>query len=122
MPWKEVNVYGVVQTVAGVCAGLYVAATRGKVANFATKTGFGWGEAFLAQIPSAFVLRFVVLDVAAFDKNGCGSPDGKQQFYGRAFGFVVIAGGYGARSISGGAFNTAVALSLDVSHPGVGFG
>lgn len=36
---------------------------------------------------------------------------GKNQFY----DFVVIAGGYGADHISGGCFNTAVAIGIDVS-------
>merc|ERR1719506_1542163 len=80
----------------------------------------------LAEVLYTFVLCFVVLNVAASTKNGCGSLDGKpggpQQFYGLAIGFVVVAGGYGAGSISGGAFNPAVALGLDVSSAGVGFG
>merc|ERR1719310_2118323 len=97
-----------------------------KVVNVAPKPGFGWWEAMLAEVLYTFVLCFVVLNVAASTKNGCGSLDGKpggnQQFYGLAIGFVVVAGGYGAGAISGGAFNPAVALGLDVSSAGVGFG
>ena len=37
-------------------------------------------------------------------------------------GFVVIACGDGAGSFSGGAFNPAVALGLDASSAGGGFG
>merc|ERR550537_2131596 len=80
----------------------------------------------LAEVIYTFVLCFVVLNCAASNKNGCGcmKPEegGPQQFYGLAIGFVVIAGGYGAGAISGGAFNPAVALGLDVSSAGVGFG
>jgi len=47
---------------------------------------------------------------------------GKNQFYGLAIGFVVIAGGYGAGHISGGCFNPAVAWGIDVSSAGIGFG
>merc|ERR1719388_251979 len=122
MEWKEVAIYCVVQVVAGICAGLSFAAMLWKVVNVAPKPGFGWWEAFLAETLYTFVLCFVVLNVAASNKNGCGSLDGNQQFYGLAIGFVVVAGGYGAGSISGGAFNPAVALGLDVSSAGVGFG
>merc|ERR1719182_721145 len=73
----------------------------------------------LAEVLYTFVLCFVVLNCAASKKNGC---DTGIQFYGLAIGFVVIAGGYGAGAISGGAFNPAVALGLDVSSAGVGFG
>merc|ERR1719473_422385 len=81
----------------------------------------------LAEVLYTFVLCFVVLNAAGSKKAGCGSwpidkPGGPQQFYGLAIGFVVIAGGYGAGAISGGAFNPAVALGLDVSSAGVGFG
>jgi aquaporin Z len=122
MEWKEVAIYCVVQIIAGICAGLSFAAMLWKVVNVAPKPGFGWWEAMLAEVLYTFVLCFVVLNVAASNKNGCGSLDGKQQFYGLAIGFVVIAGGYGAGAISGGAFNPAVALGLDVSSAGVGFG
>jgi aquaporin Z len=47
---------------------------------------------------------------------------GKNQFYGLAIGFVVVAGGYGAGHISGGCFNPAVAIGIDVSSAGLGFG
>ena len=43
------------------------------------------------------------------------------KFYGLVIGFVVIACGDGARSFSGGAFDPAVALGLDMSSAGVGF-
>merc|ERR1719183_890295 len=117
-----VAIYCVVQIAAGICAGLCFAAMLWKVVNVAPKPGFGWWEAFLAETLYTFVLCFVVLNVAASNKNGCGSLDGKQQFYGLAIGFVVVAGGYGAGAISGGAFNPAVALGLDVSSAGEGFG
>jgi len=122
MEWKEVAIYCVVQIVAGICAGLCFAAMLWKVVNVAPKPGFGWWEAMLAEVLYTFVLCFVVLNVAASNKNGCGSLGGNQQFYGLAIGFVVVAGGYGAGAISGGAFNPAVALGLDVSSAGVGFG
>merc|ERR550537_38229 len=61
------------------------------------------------------MLCFVVLNTAC-------SKDKGNQYFGLAIGFVVIAGGYGAGSISGGCFNPAVALGIDVSSAGLGFG
>jgi len=87
--------------------------------NVAPQPGFGWWEAMLAEVLYTFMLCFVVLNVAASKKNGCATGN---QFYGLAIGGVIIAGAYGAGSISGGAFNPAVALGLDVSSAGVGFG
>merc|ERR1712054_568181 len=52
-------------------------------------------------------------------RNGC---DTMNEFYGLAIGFVIVAGGYGAGAISGGCFNPAVALGIDVSSAGLGFG
>merc|ERR1719316_656887 len=62
------------------------------------------------------MLCFVVLNVATASKNA------GNQFFGLAIGFVIIAGGYAAGNISGGAFNPAVALGIDVSSAGLGFG
>merc|ERR1719393_804440 len=62
------------------------------------------------------MLCFVVLNVATAGKNA------GNQFFGLAIGFVIIAGGYAAGGISGGAFNPAVALGIDVSSAGLGFG
>merc|ERR1719172_262076 len=69
----------------------------------------------LAEMLYTFVLCFVVLNCACSKKN-----DG-HEYFGLAIGFVIIAGAYGAGAISGGAFNPAVALGLDVSSAGVGF-
>merc|ERR1719487_3144591 len=109
MEWKEVAIYCVVQIIAGICAGLSFAAMLWKVVNVAPKPGFGWWEAGLAEILYTFVLCFVVLNCAACKKNK------GNQFFGLAIGLVIIAGGYGAGYISGGAFNPAVAFGLDVS-------
>ena len=62
------------------------------------------------------MLCFVVLNTAAAKNN---TPN---QFYGLAIGFVIIVGAYGAGAISGGCFNPAVALGMDVSSAGLGFG
>jgi aquaporin Z len=64
------------------------------------------------------MLCFVVLNVACSPQSG-NCPN---QFYGLAIGFVIIAGGYAGGWISGGCFNPAVALGIDVSSAGMGFG
>lgn len=46
----------------------------------------------------------------------------KNQYYGLAIAFVIIAGAYGAGAVSGGCFNPAVALGIDVASAGFGFG
>ena len=64
------------------------------------------------------MLTFVVMNVAAAKKN----VTEKNQYYGMAIAFTVLAGAYGAGAVSGGCFNPAVALGIDVSSAGVGFG
>merc|ERR1719252_378352 len=116
LDWPTVGIYCVVQILAGICAGLSYGALFFKVFNLAPGAGFGWWEAAMAEVLYTFMLCFVVLNVACAKKNA------GHQFYGLAIGFVIVAGAYGAGNISGGAFNPAVALGLDVSSAGVGFG
>jgi len=110
MEWLEVAIYAAVQIVAGICAGLCYLAVFGESFNLAPAKGHSWWQAGAAEVLYTFMLCFVVLNVAASKANG-----GKNQFYGLAIGFVVIAGAYGAGSISGGCFNPAVAVGIDVS-------
>merc|ERR1719238_707667 len=114
--WTQVGIYCVVQIIAGIVAALSYGALFFKVFNLAPSPGFGWWEALLAEVLYTFMLCFVVLNVATAAKNA------GNQFYGLAIGFVIIAGGYAAGNVSGGAFNPAVALGIDVSSAGLGFG
>jgi len=118
LEWKEVGIYCVVQILAGIAAGLSYGAMLNDVFNLEPAKGFGWWEAALAEVLYTCMLCFVVLNCAAAKKNGC---DTGNQFYGLAIGFVIVAGGYGAGHISGGAFNPAVALGIDVSSAFLGF-
>ena len=63
-------------------------------------------QAFLVEVIFTFALAFVVLNTATA-KGTQGNS-----FYGLAIGFTVMAGAYAAGSISGGAFNPAVALGI----------
>ena len=60
----------------------------------------------------------MVLNTAASKRNN--SPDDPNQFFALAIGVGIIAGGYAVGGISGGAFNPAVAIGLDVSSFGDG--
>mmetsp|Transcript_26833 Transcript_26833/g.62177 ORF Transcript_26833/g.62177 Transcript_26833/m.62177 type:complete len:342 (-) Transcript_26833:168-1193(-) len=71
----------------------------------------------VCEILYTCMLCFVVLNVAAAKKN---TPN---NFYGLAIGFVIIAAGvYGAGMASGGCFNPAVAIGIDLSSYHKGFG
>jgi len=64
--------------------------------------------ALLAEFLFTFALAYVVLNVATAKANANNS------FYGLAIGFTVLAGAYSVGSISGGAFNPAVAVGLGI--------
>merc|ERR1719426_741799 len=64
----------------------------------------------LAELLYTFMLCFVVLNVATSKRHA-----GKNQFYGLAIGFVIVAGAYSGGSVSMGCFNPAVAFGIDVS-------
>lgn len=116
MPWLDVGMYCLVQLFGGICGGMSYGILFSKVFNLQPGVHFGWFQAMLAEILYTFMLCFVVLNVAKTVKNA------GNQFYGLAIGFVLIAGGYAAGNISGGAFNPAVAVGIDVSSAGIGFG
>jgi len=116
MKWDQVARYCAVQVVAGILAALTYGLAFRKVFNLAPSPGFGWWEAMLAEVLYTFMLCFVVLNVCVAKNNR------KNNIYGLAIGFVVIAGAYGAGAVSGGCFNPAVALGIDVSSAGLGFG
>merc|ERR1719262_2007469 len=115
LDWWDVMLYCAVQIIAGICAGLSYGALFFKVFNLQPGAGFGWWEALLAEVLYTFMLCFVVLNTATASKNA------GNQFFGLAIGFVIVAGGYAAGNISGGAFNPAVALGIDISSKGFGY-
>jgi len=117
LEWKDVGIYMGCQVAGGICAGLVYGLALWDVFNLAPTPGFAWWQAGLAEFLYTFMLCFVVLNVACSRMHA-----GQNQFYGLAIGFVVVAGGYGAGHISGGCFNPAVAIGIDVSSAGLGFG
>ncbi len=65
---------------------------------------FNTGPAFVAELVFTFALAWVVLNVATSKDTANNS------FYGLAIGGTVMAGAFSVGSISGGAFNPAVAV------------
>jgi len=110
LEWSDVAIYSVTQIVAGICAGICYLAMFGKSFNLAPTKGHTMIQAGIAELLYTFMLCFVVLNVAASKKHG-----GKNQFYGLAIGFVIVAGAYSGGSVSMGCFNPAVAFGIDVS-------
>ena len=65
-------------------------------------------KALVAEFLFTFALCYVVLNVATV-KSTAGNS-----YFGLAIGFTVLAGAYAVGSISGGAFNPAVAIGLSI--------
>jgi len=115
--FKQVGVYCAVQIVAGIVAGFAYSLLFGESFNIGPTKGFVWWQAMICEMLYTFVLCFVVLNTAASKKLG-----GKNQFYGLAIGFVIVAGAYGSGAVSGGCFNPAVAIAIDITSIAQGFG
>eukprot|EP00933_Yihiella_yeosuensis_P026281 TRINITY_DN2039_c1_g1_i1.p1 TRINITY_DN2039_c1_g1~~TRINITY_DN2039_c1_g1_i1.p1 ORF type:complete len:458 (+),score=88.67 TRINITY_DN2039_c1_g1_i1:135-1508(+) len=118
LDWKTVGVYSLIQMCGGITAAFAYALLFNRTFNLAPAMGFGWVNAIMCELLYTCMLCFVVLNVAAAKKNAYE----KNQYYGLAIGFVIIAGAYSAGAVSGGCFNPAVALAIDISSAGVGFG
>jgi len=119
MPWKQVGIYVLVQIAAGIVAAICYSIMFWNAFNLGPSKGFGVVSVGLCETLYTFMLCFVVLNTAVARKYSEGEGN---QFYGLAIGFVIIAGAYGAGVVSGGCFNPAVAIGIDVSSSGMGFG
>src|SRR4051812_24850097 len=103
---NELGAYVIAQLVAAVIAGLvvvligYDADKAAVVANA--------GKMLVVEFLFTFALAWVVLNVA----TARGTED--NSFYGLAIGFTVAAGAFAVGSVSGGAFNPAVAIGAMV--------
>jgi len=107
--------YSVTQIVAGIAAGATYLWLMGKAFNLAPGAGHDGMTAGAVEILYTFMLCFVVLRAAVAK---CNPAD--NEYFGLAIGFVIVAGGYGGGWISGGAFNPAVAIGIDVASAGQG--
>lgn len=106
-PVKDVIPYIIAQCLAAVAAGFLVHYLKGGM-----QTGGGLVPAmipsFIVEFLFTFALCYVVLNTATADGTKGNS------YYGLAIGFTVTVGALAVGSISGGAFNPAVALGLGV--------
>jgi len=117
--WQTCGAYCFVQVIAGIVASFSYALLFWEAFHLAPLKGFGFMSAGLCEMLYTFMLCFVVLNVAVARKYSEGTGN---EWYGLAIGFVIVAGAYGAGAVSGGCFNPAVAIGVDTSSAGLGFG
>jgi aquaporin Z len=103
---KQVLPYWVAQVGGGVAAAFVAMYLVGKSGTPTEIVNLP--QAFLAEFLFTFALAYVVLNCA----TAKGTLD--NSFYGLAIGFTVMVGAFSVGSISGGAFNPAVAVAIGV--------
>lgn len=103
---KDVLPYWGAQVLAGIIAALVAVFLVGKSGTPMEIKSIP--AAFVAEFLFTFALAYVVLN-AATSKGTAGNS-----FYGLAIGMTVMAGAFAVGSISGGAFNPAVAVGVAV--------
>lgn len=113
---KELAFYSLSQVAGGLLAALSYLFLFGASFDLGPGKGHSWLVAASVELIYTCMLCFVVLNVA------CASASQGNQFFALAIGFVIIAGGYAAGSISGAAFNPAVAFAIDLSSADKSFG
>jgi aquaporin Z len=106
LPKSEVLPYWVAQVLGALLAAGVATYLVGSPTNAATAPVMV--KALLAEFLFTFALAYVVLNVATAKANAGNS------FYGLAIGFTVLSGAFAVGSISGGAFNPAVAIGAGV--------
>lgn len=109
LPAKDVGPYWAAQ-ILGAVLGSFTALYLAGAAN-PQVLSFSGGQvvvALVAEFLFTFALVWVVLNTATSSDH-----DGNS-FYGLAIGFTVAAGAFAVGSISGGAFNPAVAVGISV--------
>lgn len=104
LSFQDMILYWVFQIVAGVVAAYLAVYMKG--AEAASPLQLDVTKAFIAEFLYTFALCFVVLHVAT-DK--CTENN---SYFGLAIGFTVLVGAYAVGTVSGGAFNPAVALGI----------
>lgn len=108
---ETVGMYWASQVAGGVVAGFAYTLLFKDSVDLAPGKNFGWLEAGTCELLYTFMLCFVVLNVACAKRR----EDANNEYYGLAIGFVIIAGAYGAGAVSGGCFNPAVAIGINIS-------
>ncbi len=104
---SDVAPYMASQVVGAVLAWLAVTVMKGDAA-FAAPAVIAVVPALLAELLFTFALCYVILNVATADETSGNS------YFGLAIGFTVLVGAYAVGSVSGGAFNPAVAIGASL--------
>jgi len=99
--------YWIAQVVAAVVAAMVVLYFR---TDTATPVLVRPAAAALAEFLFTFALVYVILNVATAKATSGNS------YFGLAIGFTVLAGAFSVGSVSGGAFNPAVAVGAMILH------
>eukprot|EP00971_Amphidinium_carterae_P074646 1475305-Amphidinium_carterae.1 len=113
LTWTKAATYTVVQLCAGILAGLASDRLHTPRGVAFAPTGLWWVCMIVEAVYTA-MLAFVVLNVRHSSRNN--PPDSSNQFHGLAIAGVVLAGSTVARDTTGGIFNPAVAVGLDISR------
>lgn len=103
---QDLGAYWIAQLLAGVVAALTTLYFKGHGAE--SPLAPDHLKAFIAEFLFTFALCYVVLNVATAKATSGNS------YFGWAIGFTVLVGAYAVGSISGGAFNPAVALGITI--------
>src|SRR5215213_8515604 len=106
LPAGDWAAYIVTQGVAAILAGLLVRGLDYGPANPLAVAGSG--TMLIVEFLFTFALAYVMLNVAT------ATDTENNSFYGLAIGFTVVAGAFAVGSVSGGAFNPAVAVGASV--------
>jgi aquaporin Z len=102
---KDMLFYWLAQVLAGLVAAAMVLVMKG-APKLPPPEAMDLGRAIFAEFLFTFALAYVVVNVATA-KGTAGNSN-----YGLAIGFTVLTGAYAVGSISGGAFNPAVAVGI----------
>lgn len=101
---KDAVIYMIFQIIGAVIASLIIQRHGGTILFPMPSTGVSFIGAVFYEVVFTFALVIVVLNVATTSKAAGNS------YYGLAIGFTVTAGALSVGTLSGGAFNPAVAL------------
>ncbi len=108
---KDMIMYWIAQIAAGVVAAYLAVYMKGAEAS--TPIQLDVTKALIAEFLFTFALCYVVLHVAT-DKH-----TENNSYFGWAIGFTVLAGAYAVGTVSGAAFNPAVAVGITLMKLGL---
>jgi len=104
--FENMLIYWIVQLAGAILAAFITIYLKGEPSS--TPLQPDTLKALLAEFLFTFALCFVVLNVATMKATAGNS------YFGWAIGFTVLVGAYAVGSVSGGAFNPAVALGITI--------